>query len=306
MSDTVTNMAKSVHDRLLKIAREKNLRYNDLQQRFAMERFLYRLSVSPFADQFTLKGALAFLAWTGSDRMYRPTMDIDLLGHTSNDEENLVKVFKAIAEQNVPIDGLVFDPNSITAVPITEDAEYNGMRVRLTGQIGNARISIQIDIGFSDSPQPKPQRVNLPGLLDFPQLSMMGYRPESSIAEKLQAMVARDVLNSRMKDFADIWYFSRHFDFDGSVLADAIAGTFEQRNTPIPANPPAFAAEFAQREDKQAQWKAFLRRSTPEGVPDDFAETVADIATFLKPILAHLASDQPLPQHWQAPGPWKI
>ncbi|MCY3020199.1 MAG: nucleotidyl transferase AbiEii/AbiGii toxin family protein [Planctomycetota bacterium] len=306
MSDTVSNMAQSVHDRLLKVSREKGLRFNDLQQRFAMQRFLYRLSVSPFADQFTLKGALAFLAWTGGEQMYRPTMDIDLLGRTSNDADNLVKVFRTVVEQDVPNDGLVFDPDSITAAPITEEAEYNGMRVRLTGRMGNARIPIQIDIGFSDSPLPKPQRLELPGLLDFPALSMMGYRPESSIAEKLQAMVARDVLNSRMKDFADLWYLSRHFDFDGPVLAEAITCTFGRRNTPIPANPTAFTAEFAQRDDKQAQWKAFMRRSGSEGVPAEFAETVAGVAAFLGPILACLASDRPPPQRWQAPGTWRI
>jgi Nucleotidyl transferase AbiEii toxin, Type IV TA system len=291
LTDAINNMARSVHDRLLKVSREKGLSFNDLQQRFAMQRFLYRLSISPFADQFTLKGALAFLAWTGGKQTYRPTMDIDLLGRTSNEAENLVKVFQAVVEQDVPI---------------AEDAEYNGMRVRLAGRMGNARIAIQIDIGFSDSPLPKPQRLELPGLLDFPSLSMTGYRPESSIAEKLEAMVARDVLNSRMKDFADLWYLSQHFDFDGPVLAQAIAGTFDRRSTPIPANPTAFSVEFAQREDKQAQWKAFMRRSRPEVVPDEFAEVVVGVAGFLGPVLAHLAADQPMPQQWQAPGPWQF
>ena len=139
MSDAINNMAQSVHDRLLNAAKQTGQPYNQLQQRFAMQRFLYRLSVSPFADQFTLKGALAFLAWTGGKQMYRPTMDIDLLGRTSNDAENLVRVFRAVAEQDVPNDGLVFDPDSITAAPIAEDAEYNGMRVRLAGRMGNAR-----------------------------------------------------------------------------------------------------------------------------------------------------------------------
>jgi predicted nucleotidyltransferase component of viral defense system len=305
MSNAIINMARSVHDRLLKVSREKGLRFNNLQQRFAMERLLYRLSVSPFADQFTLKGALAVLAWTGGEQMYRPTMDIDLLGRTSNDPESLVEVFRSVVEQDVPIDGLIFDPDSITASPITEDAEYNGMRVRLTGRMANARIAIQIDIGFSDSPLPQPQQVSLPGLLDFPTLSMMGYRPESTIAEKLQAMVARDVLNSRMKDFADLWYLSRHFDFDGSVLAQAIARTFERRSTPIPPDPIAFTEEFALRDDKHVQWKAFLRRSRPDDVPEDFAEAVAGVAAFLKPVLGHLASGQPLPGNWLHPGPWQ-
>lgn len=142
VSDVIRNMARSVHDRLLNLSKQSGLPYNQLQQRFAMERFLYRLSISPFADQFTLKGALAFLAWSGSDQMYRPTMDIDLLGRTSNAEESLVAVFQSVAQQVVPNDGLEFDSDSVTASPITEDAEYNGMRVRLNARLANARISI--------------------------------------------------------------------------------------------------------------------------------------------------------------------
>ena len=186
MSDTIKNMARSVHDRLLNISRKNHLRYNDLQQRFAMERFLYRLSISPFAEQFTLKGALAFLAWTGESQMYRSTMDIDLLGQTSNTEDNLVRIFQAVASQSAPNDGLEFNSDSVATEPISEDAEYHGMRVRLTGLLANARIAIQVDTGFSDTPFPPPKQIEIPGLLNFPTLSMKGYRPESSIAEKFQ------------------------------------------------------------------------------------------------------------------------
>jgi hypothetical protein len=109
-----------------------------------------------------------------------------------------------------------------------------------------------------------------------------------------------------MKDFADLWYLSQHFDFEGSLLAEAIASTFERRETLIPASPTAVGVEFAQREDKQAQWKAFMRRSRPEGMPDEFAAAVAGLAVFLGPILAHLAADKSMPRHWQAPGPWQF
>ena len=134
---------------------------------------------------------------------------------------------------------------------------------------------------------------------------MCGYRPESSIAEKFHAMVQRDVLNSRMKDFADIWYLSQHFEFQGKALADAIASTFNSRELPVPLKPIAFSAEFVQREDKQKQWKAFLRRTSPEGIPTDFAQIVGDIAAFLSPVLEHLAGGQSLPGYWPASGPWQ-
>ncbi len=229
MSDQIKGMARSVHDRLLNAAKQTGRPYNELQQRFAMERFLYRLSVSPFADHFTLKGALAFLAWTGANQMYRPTIDIDLLGRTSNSEDNLVSIFRTVSQQAVPNDGLVFDSDSVAIEPIDEEAEYHGVRVRLLGRLGNARIPMQIDIGFSDAPVPQPRPVQIPVLLDFPSPSMQGYRPESSIAEKLQSMVDRDIRNSRMKDFADVYFLSKHFDFDGPVLAEAIASTFARR-----------------------------------------------------------------------------
>lgn len=299
-------MAHSVHDRLLNLSKQTDQRYNDLQQRFAMERFLYRLSISPFADQFTLKGALAFLAWTGAKQMYRSTMDIDLLGRTSNAAESLIYMFQTVARQEAPNDGLAFDPASVLVEPIAEDAEYQGMRVRLTGRLANARIAIQIDIGFSDTPVPQPERVELPGLLDFPATSMMGYRLETSIAEKLHTMVARDVLNSRMKDFADIWYLAQHFDFDGQTLCDAIAGTFQRRDTTIPVSPVALSAEFAQRQDKQVQWKAFTHRAVTTGIPADFAKIIEDIASFLDPILGHLVGGGPRPQTWYGGGPWQF
>ena len=134
---------------------------------------------------------------------------------------------------------------------------------------------------------------------------MQSYRPESTIAEKLQAMVDRDIRNSRMKDFADLWYLSQHFDFDGPLLAEAIASTFQRRQTPIPAEPIAFTAEFARLESKQAQWNAFTRRTTPSSLPIEFEPVVATIATFLGPILSHLVINQPVPQRWLHPGPWR-
>ena len=298
MSDQIKGLPQSVHDRLLNIARKANRPYNELQQRFAMERFLYRLSVSPFADQFTLKGALAFLAWTKAGSFYRPTMDIDLLGRTSNSEENLIRIFQAVVQQQVPDDGLRFDPDSVSVEPIAEEAEYHGIRVRLLGRLANARISMQIDIGFSDAPVPQPEPVQLPTLLDFPAPSMLGYRPESTIAEKFQAMVDRDIRNSRMKDFADLWFLSNHFGFDGAVLANAIAETFRRRDTAMPVDPAPLSSQFAEDTTKQTQWAAFLRKGKLKGLPEQFSQVITDLQPFLQPIAQTIGTSSTFTGTW--------
>jgi hypothetical protein len=301
----IKNMPKSVHDRLLALARKSRRPYNELQQRFAMERFLYRLSVSPFADRFTLKGALAFLAWTGDVALYRPTADIDLLGQTSNAEEDLLQLFRQVALTEAPDDGLQFDPESVTIEPIAEDAEYQGTRIKLLGRLGSARVSLQVDIGFGDAPLPRPTTVSLPTLLDFPAPTIRGYRPEASIAEKLHTMVDLEARNSRMKDFADIWFLARHFDFDGKALASAVAATFQRRRTEIQQAPLALTDEFAESEVKQAQWKAFLRRNSTTQVPSEFQIVVSGIRAFLTPVLESVVTGEAFPQRWTASGPWR-
>ena len=306
MNDEIRDMPKSVHDRLLNIARKANRPYNEFQQRFAMERFLYRLSVSSFSQQFILKGALAFLAWTGEQSLYRPTMDIDLLGRTSNSQENLLRIFRAVAGQKAPDDGLRFDADSVTIEPIDDDAEYQGIRVKLLGRLANARIPMQIDIGFSDAPVPQPQQMSLPALLDFPAPTMQGYRPESAIAEKFQAMVDRDMRNSRMKDFADLWYLCGHFRFDGTAVADSIAATFRRRNTPMPAEPVPLSSQLAQDVTKQTQWTAFVRKGKLAGLPEHFSEVIAALRPFLLPIAEAVAAGSPFAGTWTPPGPWRV
>ena len=305
MSDEIRDMPRSVHDRLLNLARKANRPYNEFQQRFAMERFLYRLSVSPFSQQFVLKGALAFLAWMKEQSLYRPTMDIDLLGRTSNSEENLVRIFRAVAEQQVPDDGLLFDAQSVTIEPIDEDAKYRGIRVKLLGRLANARIPMQIDIGFSDIPVPQPQQVHLPALLDFPAPAMQGYCPESTIAEKFQAMVDRDIRNSRMKDFTDVWFLCCHFHFDGATLADSIAATFRHRGTAMPAAPIPLSPELAQDAMKQTQWTAFVRKGKLDALPERFSEVIAALRLFLLPVAESIAAGSRFVGTWTPPGPWR-
>jgi len=298
------NIAHSVRQRLLNEAKRTGRLYNEIEQYYAMERFLYRLSRSEHSDKFLLKGALLFTVWYG--RRFRATRDIDLLGRLDNSQETIAKVFGDICSQGVPDDGLIFNPSSIATVAIAEDADYQGVRVRVEGRLGTSRIRIQIDIGFSDVVVPMPTKVDYPAILDFPTPRLKAYSRQSVVSEKLEAMVSLGEGNSRMKDFADIWFLARNFDFDGAPLAKAISSTFAQRQTPIQAQPIALSPDFAQIEAMQIRWKAFFRRSSPQGVPADLGEVVDGIAGFLLPILSSLAAGQPLPRRWKARGPWQV
>ncbi len=294
------NMSASIRQRLLNRARSDQRPFNELLQYYAMERFLYRLSQSVYADQFILKGALMLRVW-GSPEV-RPTMDIDMLGKTSNEEARMVAQIQDILTVNVENDGLAFDPDSIQTERITEDADYEGIRVRFLGALGTAKITMQIDIGFGDAVYPEPEKSEFPTMLNFPAPRLFCYSRESSIAEKLEAMVKLGTLNSRMKDFYDIWLLSRQFNFDGTQLLEALRLTFERRNTEMPLEIEAFTDFFI--EAKQTQWAAFRKRLGENHVPVSFREIVASVDSFLSPIIRGLASGRSIFVNWIAPGPW--
>ncbi len=294
------NIPASVRQRLLNRAKSDRRPFNELLQYYAMERFLYRLSQSAHADRFILKGALMLRVWRSPE--LRPTMDIDMLGKTSNEEADIVAQIRDILTVDVETDGLAFDPDSIQAERITEDADYEGIRIRFLGALGSARINMQIDIGFGDVVYPEPEESDLPTMLNSPAPRLLCYSRESSIAEKLEAMVKLGMLNSRMKDFYDIWLLSRQFDFDGTKLAEAIRLTFEQRGTTLPAEIEAFTEPFI--EAKQTQWAAFWKRLQQNHVPASFREITVSVNRFLSPIVAALSSGKPSPTNWTAPGAW--
>lgn len=303
MARNIKNTPASVHQRLLDKARASSRPFNELLQYFAIERFIYRLSESPHADRFILKGALMFPAWSGSTS--RPTMDIDLLGKIDNRLEAIVSVMKDVCGMDVEADGMSFNAKTVTAARITEDADYEGMRVRIQGSLGKARVSLQIDIGFGDVIVPGPGRVAYPTLLDFPAPELNGYTMESTIAEKFQTMVKLGVLNGRMKDFYDIWMLSRMFDFRGVTLAEAIRAAFEQRGTRLDAVPVLFRAIVREEEGKQIQWRGFIRKTKLTEAPDDFKEVVDRLADFLSPIAGTLEKGKSFGKQWKAPGPWQ-
>ena len=294
------NIPASIRQRLLSRAKKDQRPFNELLQYFASERFLYRLSKSSHADRFILKGALMLRIWHSPE--LRPTMDIDLLGKTSNKEADIIAQIQDILTIEVEEDGLVFDPDSIQAEQITEGMDYDGIRIRFLGALGSVRINMQIDIGFGDVVFPEPEKLDLPTMLNFSVPRLLCYSRESSISEKLEAMVKLGMLNSRMKDFYDIWLLSQHFNFDGPKLAEAIRRTFEQRGTALPMEIEIFTEPFITA--KQTQWAAFWKRLQQNQVPSSFREIMASVSGFLSPIVLALSSDKQSPTSWIAPGPW--
>ncbi|MBT3321347.1 MAG: nucleotidyl transferase AbiEii/AbiGii toxin family protein [Anaerolineae bacterium] len=295
------NSSASIHNRLLNKARASERPFNDLLQYYAIERFLYRLSQSSYKDKFILKGALAFFIW--GIPLRRSTRDIDLLGFTSNEIENIIKIAQEICEVQVAPDGIYFDTETIKGALIKEDADYEGVRLQFLGYLGKARIKMQIDIGFSDKVFPKAVLSEYPTLLSLPAPQLHNYSQESVIAEKFQAMVYLGKINSRMKDFYDIWFLTHHFDFDGKILQEAISQTFEHRSTEISKEPHiVFSKDFI--EAKQRQWESFLKRSRIESPPVDFQEVIQRLDIFLTPITNTIAEEKIFFLYWRK-GDWQ-
>ncbi len=296
------NIAASVRQRLLNKARSDQRPFSELLQYFAMERFLFRLSNSLHADKFILKGALMLWAWQSP--MNRATMDIDMLARqTSNKIEQIVVQVKDICSVSIPADdGLQFDIDSLQAERITEDADYEGVRIRFIAWLDKARVNMQLDIGFGDTIVPGPTKANLPALLDFESPKLMCYSLESAIAEKFEAMIKLGELNSRMKDFYDIWLLSRQFDFEGKLLQTALIETMRNRGTDLPHNISAFSDDFIQA--KSSQWKAFINKLKQETTPDSLAEVITQLKLFLTPVIKAIHSKTELSSSWSAPGSW--
>ena len=292
-----------MHRRLLNKAKETDRSFNELFQYYAIERFLYRLSLSAHAERFILKGALMLMVWKSP--LTRSTMDIDMLGRMENSIDKIIAIVQEVSRQEAEPDGIVFDAKSVQGQRIIEDADYEGVRILVRGSLATARISIQLDIGFGDVVFPPPELKIYPTILDLPAPKIHSYSRESAIAEKFEAMVKLGIMNSRMKDFWDIWLLSRQFDFVGETLADAIVRTFSTRHTVIPSVPMAFTPAFAQDVMKAAQWKAFLRKNRMVDMPDNFEEIIKTISAFLMPIVESIVNRQPAPKLWESSGPWQ-
>lgn len=294
------NLAASVRQRLLNYAAKTKQDFQVVLAQYGFERLLYRMSQSPYAGQFTLKGALMFLVWTGEQ--YRPTRDMDLTSRQKRTANELRDVFRELCELSVDDDGLILLNDTVEAEPIRDEDDYGGMRVTLTGKLGKARIPLQIDIGFGDAVTPKAVRRNFPVLLDFAAPNIAMYPPETTIAEKFHTIVVRGMLNSRMKDYYDIWALCQEREFDGAILAKAITATFRRRKTELPQDTPlGLSNDFSADTSKRTLWSAFLRRTPLRIVEKDLSKVTAKIRTFLMQAATGASDDQ----HWPKNGPWR-
>lgn len=297
-----TNIGASVHQRLRNAAESSGRTFNDLAQYYALERWLYRLSRSRHARDFILKGALMLVAWRAP--VLRATRDIDLLARMSNDLDKIKEAVAAVSRTEVVEDGLFFDAETVSAERIAEDADYEGVRAKFRGRLATTRLAMQIDFGFSDVITPGPVDITYPTILDYPAPLLRAYNRETAVAEKFEAMVSLGSLNTRMKDFFDVWLLATASDFRGTELQEAVSATFARRGTPVDGNPQVFAPEFALERSKQAQWAGFLKHMRPSHAPADFAGVVAVVRNFMAPLHSATARGIGFSAEWKHPGPW--
>jgi hypothetical protein len=295
------NVAASVRARLLNRARESKQDFSLILTRYAIERLLYRISVSRHADQFLLKGALLFDLWF--DIPHRPTRDADFLGFGSMDLPHIEGVFRDICAIEAS-DGVVYQADTVRAGEIRKEANYAGVRVLLLGVIDGARCQLQIDIGFGDAVTPGPDDVEYPVMLPgFPAPKLRVYPRYTVVAEKLEALSTLGIANSRMKDYFDLRVLALHTDFDGDILRQAVQATFDRRKTALTGQAPLGLTDaFAHDTQKRIQWQAFLKKNRLETLTLD--DVIATLATFMLPVIEAASANATFPFRWQAGGPW--
>lgn len=296
----MTPPTASIRQRLLNLAHARGEEFQHLLMRYGNERFLARLAASPHADAFVVKGAILFSLWAGEP--HRATRDLDLLGSGSAALARLEAIFRELCQATtVETDGLIFDARSVVVARIKEEDEYEGVRITLVARLGVAKIPLQVDVGFGDAITPRPVTTTFPTLLPMPAPTLLAYPRATVVAEKFHAMATLGLPNSRMKDFFDVWLLARTYEFDGAELRSAIEATFERRGSLLPRGLPlALTATFSSDGAKRTQWKAFLGRARPNVIPPAFDAVVAEIATFVGPMIGTEAA----PARWLPGGPW--
>lgn len=300
---TPKDLAASVRQRLLNLAKEKGEEYNIILVRYALERFLYRISRSDWKDRFLLKGAMLFPIWFNIS--YRSTRDMDLLAFGDGSVSRILDVFKVLCDVMVDDDGMKYLKDSITGSEIREDNEYLGVRIQILSMLGNAHIPLQIDVAFGDIITTPLEDILYPTLLEFPAPSIRVYTKYAVVAEKFQATVVLGIANSRMKDFYDLWIIANHSNLDGPLLSNAIHATFNRRKTSIPTETPlSLTDSFSEDPVKKTQWVAFARKKVFLE-KEELNTVIQFLQTFLMPPTIAAAKGEPFPWDWPAGGPWK-
>lgn len=299
---TIKDPAASVRARLLDHAKRHGDDYQRVLTRYAIERLLFRLSQTEAAERYVLKGAMLFVTWP--EHVYRPTGDLDLLGHGDPDPAAITELFTRISQVEAPDDGIVFDPVTLRVEPVREADKYKGVQLSLKGKLAKAVIPVQVDIGFGDHVYPPPTRRAFPSLLpDLPVAHILMYPPETVVAEKFEAMIRFGAANGRIKDFHDIWVTTRTFQFDLPSLVEAVGGTLRRRETLIPSEMPTGLTEtFARIAEERGLWSGFLRRNPPTLQPPPFADLQQELRRFFGPVIASLSLPEAATGRWDPDG----
>jgi hypothetical protein len=296
---SLKDVTASIRQRLLNHAKAHGDDYQRILTRYAIERLLYRLSRTAAAsERYMLKGAMLFVTWP--QHTFRPTGDLDLLGHGDFDPKAVGQLFAEICAAEYLADGIVLDPKPISAEPVREDDNYQGVRLMLRARLGTAVIPVQVDIGFGDSVFPQPKRRIFPCLLEeMPAANILMYPAETVIAEKFEAMARFGEATSRMKDFHDIWITIRTFDFDLATLVQAVGGTLRRRGTAAPTDMPfVLTPAFGEIDAKQSMWTGFLRRSPPAFPPPPLVIVLEDLRRVFAPVIAALMLPEGAKANW--------
>lgn len=298
------NVAASIRARLLNRARAEDTNFQFLLDRYACERFLYRLGQSDLRDRFILKGASLLAVWM--DEPYRSTRDIDLLASGPNDDSAVRELVQIVCGVECLEDGLTFDVDSLRVSPIREGQLYEGRRVRLRAFLDRARATVLMDIAFGDAVTP--ERVTMPTLLeDLPAPDLLAYPLVSVIAEKFEAMVQLGIRNSRMKDFYDIWALSETFDVSGPDLMEAVERCFERRRTRWTGDvPDALTVAFYADSERGRRWHAYSDQGNLLSPPPrSFEDIGLRIREFLGPVRERILYREDFEMNWPGGGPWR-
>jgi predicted nucleotidyltransferase component of viral defense system len=283
----MTNTGKSIRTRLLNIAKKENLSFQIVIIRYLHERLLYRVSLSKYANSFCLKGGV--LLYIYNREQTRPTMDIDFLGtNIPNEIDSIKSALREICSIYYPADAVLFDTSSIVAEEISGQDEYAGIRLFVTANLDTIRQRIQVDIGFGDTVIPAPVELNYPTLLPESEIPVIqAYSLETVVAEKFEAMIDLSIVNSRMKDFYDVYQILTTHHLNSKNLEEAIRETFHNRNTIYTPEHAIFSAIFPADVNRLRQWKVFLSKNHLDQ-SIDFNEVIGRIGKFLLPIWERL------------------
>ncbi len=298
------NPAASLQQKLRNYAKATGDDVSLVLVRYINERFLYRLSVSPYRDEFVLRGATLFTLWDAEP--HRATRDIDLLATGDSSPAALRQIFHQVCAHAVEEDGVVFLPETLNIEARAAGRIYQGLHLEMTAMLSTARLRLEIDIAFGEAVIPPPQEVELPVLLGKPSPRLRAYQRETAIAEKCQALVMLGMTNTRMKDFYDLWYLSTAYSFDGELLSSAMQATFTRRRTEFPPDglPLALTDEFANDSVKQSQWNAFLGKASLRRGSADWTSVIQRVRTFLQPPLRALARGLAFEMRWSPRDGW--